>query len=46
MAWAERKVTTVQLLRNWAIVYIGNFIGGTVLVSAVYWIIFLRQMDD
>ena len=27
MAWADRKVTTRQLLRNWVIVYIGNFVG-------------------
>jgi len=27
MAWASRKVTHRQLLRNWIIVYIGNFIG-------------------
>jgi formate/nitrite transporter len=27
MAWAERKVSTARLLRNWAIVYVANFIG-------------------
>jgi formate transporter len=27
MAWANGKVTTLALLRNWAIVYAGNFIG-------------------
>jgi formate transporter len=27
MAWADRKVTTGQVLRNWGIVYLGNFIG-------------------
>jgi len=27
MAWASRKVTTARLLRNWIIVYIGNFVG-------------------
>lgn len=27
MAWASGKVTTRALLRNWGIVYIGNFIG-------------------
>lgn len=27
MAWASGKVTTTQLLRNWVIVYIGNFVG-------------------
>ncbi|MGI9543608.1 MAG: formate transporter FocA [Cyclobacteriaceae bacterium] len=34
MAWAGKRIKTVQLLRNWVIVYIGNFIGalGTVLI--------------
>jgi len=27
MAWASRKITTRALLRNWFVVYIGNFIG-------------------
>ncbi len=27
MAWASRKVGTLPMLRNWAIVYVGNFIG-------------------
>jgi formate/nitrite transporter len=27
MAWAGRKVSTGRLLRNWAIVYAGNFVG-------------------
>jgi formate transporter FocA len=27
MAWASRRVTTGQLLRNWAIVYLGNLAG-------------------
>ena len=27
MAWAERKVTTAQLLRNWGLVYLANFAG-------------------
>ena len=34
MAWASGKVSTGALLRNWIIVYIGNFVGsiGTVLI--------------
>jgi len=34
MAWANGKVTGRALLRNWAIVYIGNFVGsiGTVIL--------------
>lgn len=27
MAWASHKVSTKQLLRNWVIVYVGNFTG-------------------
>jgi formate/nitrite transporter len=27
MAWANRKVSTRGLLRNWGIVYVGNFVG-------------------
>jgi formate transporter len=27
MAWASGKVTTAQLLRNWLVVYAGNFVG-------------------
>lgn len=34
MAWANRRITTNRLLRNWGIVYLGNFVGAilTVLV--------------
>jgi formate transporter len=34
MAWASRRVSTALLVRNWAIVYAGNFIGafGTALL--------------
>ncbi len=35
MAWASRKISTWALLRNWLIVYVGNFVGSlgtTVLV--------------
>jgi formate/nitrite transporter len=27
MAWANRKVSTAQLLRSWVVVYAGNFVG-------------------
>lgn len=27
MAWASRKVSTLALLRNWGVVYLGNFVG-------------------
>ena len=34
MAWAAGKISTGQLLRNWGIVYLGNFVGsiGTVVI--------------
>ena len=34
MAWASRRLSTVLLLRNWAIVFLGNFVGafGTALL--------------
>lgn len=34
MAWASKKVSTYALLRNWGIVYAGNFVGaiGTVIL--------------
>ncbi len=34
MAWADRRVSTTALLRNWALVYLGNLIGalGTVVL--------------
>jgi formate transporter len=37
MAWAERKVTTVDVLYNWAIVCTSNFVGALVLA----WLVFL-----
>lgn len=27
MAWADRKIGTMGLLRNWIVVYLGNFVG-------------------
>lgn len=33
MAWASRKISIFQLLRNWVIVYVGNLIGA--LITAV-----------
>ena len=37
MAWAAKKIKTVQLFRNWVIVYVGNLIGslGTVILAFV-----------
>ncbi len=36
MAWASRKVPTLALLRNWALVYFGNFIGSVATAALVY----------
>lgn len=36
MAWASGKVTTAKLLRNWAIVYFGNFVGSLATAYLMY----------
>jgi formate transporter len=36
MAWASRRITLSALLRNWAIVYAGNFAGALGAVALVY----------
>src|SRR5215831_9505507 len=36
MAWAGRKVSTSYLLRNWAVVYFGNFVGSLATAALVY----------
>ncbi len=36
MAWASGKVTTTALLRNWAIVYFGNFVGSTATAALMF----------
>ena len=36
MAWASHKVSTLALLRNWIIVYIGNFIGSLGTAALVF----------
>jgi formate transporter FocA len=36
MAWASGDVTTAQMLRNWIIVYLGNFIGAVVTAAMMY----------
>src|SRR4029078_10645943 len=35
MAWASRKVSTAEMLRNWLIVYFGNLVGALGLVVLV-----------
>jgi formate transporter len=36
IAWAERKVSTGRMLRNWAIVYVGNLLGALATVLLVF----------
>ncbi len=36
MAFASKKVTVVQLLRNWVVVYIGNFVGSVLTAYIVF----------
>ena len=36
MAWASRKVSTRAVLRNWTIVYVGNFIGSVAMAAMVF----------
>lgn len=36
MAWASRKVSTSSLLHNWAVVYLGNFVGSVGTATMVF----------
>jgi formate transporter len=36
MAWASRRVSTLRLLRNWGIVYLGNFTGAIATAALLY----------
>jgi len=37
MAWAERRIGTLALLRNWTVVYVANFIGALGCALMVTW---------
>ena len=37
MAWADRKVTSGQLLRNWTVVYGANFVGAAATAVMMVW---------
>ena len=37
MAWAARKITTGQLLRNWALVYVANVVGALGSALMMWW---------
>jgi len=36
LAWASKKVSTKALLRNWGIVYLGNFVGSIGIAALVF----------
>lgn len=36
MAWASKKVTTRAMLRNWVIVYFGNFVGSVLTAYLIF----------
>lgn len=37
MAWASRAITTRQVMRNWLLCYVGNFVGAVGTVMLVLW---------
>lgn len=43
MAWANKKVSTLQLLKNWGLVYLGNFCGA---LSVVVFMLLARQYES
>jgi formate transporter len=45
MAWASGKVSTRTMLRNWAIVYLGNFVGVLGLIVLVFYSHHLEMND-
>jgi formate transporter len=36
MAWANGRIKTVELLRNWVVVFIGNLVGGIIMAMLVF----------
>ena len=45
VAKASGRITWGQLAKNWLNVYVGNLIGGGLLVGLTYWVIYLRGDD-
>jgi formate transporter len=37
MAWASGKVTSGEVLRNWSLVYAGNFAGAVLMAVLILW---------
>lgn len=46
MAWAGGRITTIELLRSWLVIYVGNFIGALGLVLLVLWSQHWRMNGD
>lgn len=46
MAWASKNITTQQLLKNWSIVYIANFVGALLAVVAMHMSGLLEQNNS
>jgi formate transporter FocA len=40
MAWANRRISTLQVLRNWGLVYVGNFLGS---IATAVLVLFTHQ---
>lgn len=40
IAWADKKITTGQLLKNWVVVWLGNFVGSVIIVFLLHLIHF------
>ena len=40
MAWANRRISTFQVLRNWCLVYVGNFLGS---IATAVLVLFTNQ---
>jgi formate transporter len=36
-AWADRKISFPSLMRNWGLVYLGNFVGASAAAAIIYW---------
>jgi len=36
-AWATKRITTLQMIRNWIIVWIGNFVGSLIIACLQVW---------
>ena len=37
MAWANRDISSTNLIKNWIIVYLSNFFGAVAMAIAMYW---------